>query len=62
MMLNGNNNYVIRKVVPIVGDGTNLKPYQVSLLPQTFQLMFCSQKDITPKPFPFPNNALSLKD
>lgn len=56
IMLNGNNKYVIRKVVPIVGDGTNIKPYQ------TFQLMFCSQRDITPKPFSFPNNALSLTD
>lgn len=40
-MLNGNTNYAIRKVVPIVGDGTCLKPYQASLPPQTFQIEFC---------------------
>lgn len=41
MMLNDNNNYTIKKVVSVVGDGNYLKPYQASLVPQTFQQMFC---------------------
>lgn len=59
MMLNGNNNYAIRMVVPVVGDGAYLKPYQASLLPQTFQLMVCLQTDVTLKPFPFLQQCLA---
>lgn len=62
MMLNGNNNYAITKVVPISGGGTCLKHYQANLLPQTFQLIFCLQTVVTLKPFSFSSNALPRKD
>lgn len=53
MILNGNNIYAVRKLVPVFGDGTCLKPYQARLLPQTFPLIFCLQINVTLKIFSF---------